>query len=170
MIVFRAVLATILILSWSVPSLASDPAEETSDLDPGIERDELPDPEPYTGPLAVFATVEQAWAEEDPEALLEVLDPDEKVNLSFTKGGPKGGYFNRDQAFFLLKDLLEFTTTERFEFQKYWNLDSNGRSPYAVAVREFRMNDGAPHTDQVYISLRNRDGTWYVGEIRSIDR
>ena len=114
--------------------------------------------------------MEKAWSEEDPDALIEILDPDEKVNLSFSSGGPRGGYFNHDQAYFLLKDLLEFTRTERFEFQKYWNLDSEGRSPYAVAVREFRMNDGTPHTDQVYISLRRRDGTWYVGEIRSIER
>jgi hypothetical protein len=39
-----------------------------------------------------------------------------------------------------------------------------------VAVHEFRMNDGATHTDQVYLSLRLRGETWYVGEIRSIDR
>ena len=151
-------------------SAGKGPEDSGSDLDPGLLRSEIPREKAKAGPLAIFAAVEKAWQEEDARALVETLDPKEKVGLSFTNAGPRGGYFNRDQAFFLLKDLLEFTRTERFEFQKYWNLDSEGRSPYAVAIREFRMNDGTPHTDRVYISLRKREGAWYVGEIRSIDR
>ena len=125
----------------------------------------------------VFAAFEKAWAEGDPESLVVILDPEEKVSLSFTEGGPRGGYFNRDQAFFLLKDMLEFTRTDRFEFQKFWNLESEGRSPYAVAVREFRMNDEDTHEDQVYVSLRKRGETWYsspatpfAGDLRSPGR
>lgn len=143
---------------------------DVSDLDRGVERSELPDAEHPDGPLAVFAAIEEAWSEGDAETLMDLLDPEENVSLSFSKGGPRGGRFNRDQAFFLLKDLLEFSRIERFQFEKYWNLEAAGRSPYAVAVHEFRMNDGVSHTDQVYISLRLRDGTWYVGEIRSLDR
>jgi hypothetical protein len=160
----RALLLALLLVA---PARAEGP---TSDLDPGIQRDELPEGWHPTGPLAVFAALEEAWAEGEAEILVSLLDPEEKVGLSFSTGGPRGGWFNRDQAYFLLKDLLEFSRTERFAFEKYWNLESNGRSPYAVAVHEFRMNDGATHTDQVYISLRRRDDTWYVGEIRSLDR
>ncbi len=149
---------------------AEESAIPEPDLDSGIERSEIPESETRTGPLAVFAVVEEAWAAEDVEALLELLDPEEKVRLSFERGGPRGGYFNRDQAFFLLTDMFEFIRTDRFEFEKFWNLDSEGRFPYAVAVREFRMNDGVSHEDRVYLSLRMRDGAWYVGEIRSIDR
>jgi hypothetical protein len=156
-----------LVLLLAAPAAAQEPV---SDLDPGIERDELPEGWHPTGPLAVFAAIEEAWSDGDVDILVSLLDPEEKVGLSFSKGGPRGGWFNRDQAYFLLKDLLEFSRTEKFAFEKYWNLESNGRSPYAVAVHEFRMNDGATHTDQVYISLRQRDDTWYVGEIRSLDR
>jgi hypothetical protein len=143
--------------------------DEAADLAAGIPREEISDA-PAVGPLSVFAQVEEAWRAGDARALTELLDPEDKIGLSFSKGGLRGGWFNRDQAFFLLKDLLEFTRTERFEFETYWNLGSSGRSPYAVAVHEFRMNDGATHTDQVYLSLRLRGETWYVGEIRSIDR
>jgi hypothetical protein len=151
-----------------VPAAGQDSGE--SDLDPGIAREELDERAVPSGPLRVFAALETAWAEEDADALTELLDPAEKVSLSFSKGGLRGGRFNRDQAYFLLKDLLEFSRTERFEFEKYWNLEEGGRTPYAVAVHEFRMNDGASHQDQVYISLRRRGDSWYVGEIRSIDR
>lgn len=152
----------------AVPAAAQEPAD--TGLDPGIARDELDGRSVPSGPLRVFAALETAWIEGDAEALMELLDPVEKVSLSFSKGGLRGGRFNRDQAYFLLKDLLEFSRTERFEFEKYWNLEEGGRTPYAVAVHEFRMNDGASHSDQVYISLRRRDDSWYVGEIRSIDR
>jgi hypothetical protein len=144
-------------------------APEPAGVDSGVSHADLEDA-PADGPLSVFAAVGEAWRAGDARALTELLDPEDRIGLSFSKGGPRGGWFNRDQAFFLLKDLLEFTGTERFEFETYWNLDSNGRSPYAVAVHEFRMNDGATHTDQVYLSLRLRGDTWYVGEIRSIDR
>jgi hypothetical protein len=152
----------------AVPAAGQDTGE--SDLDPGIPREELDERAVRSGPLRVFAALEAAWAEGDADALTDLLDPGEKVSRSFSKGGLRGGRFNRDQAYFLLKDLLEFSRTERFEFEKYWNLEEGGRTPYAVAVHEFRMNDGASHRDQVYISLRRRDDSWYVGEIRSIDR
>jgi hypothetical protein len=66
--------------------------------------------------------------------------------------------------------MFVYARTDRFEFEKYWNLDAEGRSPYAVAVREFRLNDGARHEDRVYLSLRRRGDAWWVGEIRTIDR
>lgn len=145
-------------------------AQDDRSLEPGVSRDELDTDHPTEGPLATFARVEAAWAAADVDALVELLDPEERVRLSFTKGGPRGGYFNRDQAYFLLKDMFVFARTDRFEFEKYWNLDSEGRSPYAVAVREFRLNDGVRHEDRVYLSLRRRGDAWWVGEIRSIDR
>jgi hypothetical protein len=162
-------LALALALLLPAAAAAADPPEAGSTLDPGIERSEIPPHQELTGPLAVFAAIEEAWAAEDPDALVEILDPEEKVSFSFTKGGPRGGYFNRDQAYYLLKDMFTYTCTDRFEFSKYWNLDSDGRSPYAVAAREFEMNDGVPHVDEVYISLRKRGEAWYIGEIRSLE-
>jgi hypothetical protein len=144
-------------------------AEGDRTLEPGVSREDVANEQPPQGPLATFARVEEAWTKADVDALVDLLDPVEKVRLSFTKGGPRGGYFNRDQAYFLLKDMFLFTRTDRFEFEKYWNLDSEGRSPYAVAVREFRLNDGVPHEDRVYLSLRHRGDAWWVGEIRSIE-
>lgn len=163
----RAFLLAVLVGLLAGPASASDPPEG-AELDPGVARDELSEDVHPAGPLALFAAIEEAWQDGDAEALGELLDPEDKIALSFSKGGLRGGRFNRDQAYFLLKDLLEFSRTERFEFEKYWNLESNGRSPYAVAVHEFRMNDGVSHTDRVYISLRQRGETWCVGEIRSI--
>lgn len=144
-------------------------AEEESVLSPGIPRSKVSARDAEDGVLEVFASIERAWSSAQAESLVTLLDPEEKVHLAFARGGPRGGYFNRDQAFFLLKDLLEYTKTDRFEFQKYWNLDSSGRSPYAVARRTYRMNDGATHSDQIYISLRKRQGAWVVGEIRSVE-
>jgi hypothetical protein len=143
----------------------SAPAE----LDPGVPREEI-SAVARQGPLAVFAAVEIAWAEEDVDALVALLDPEDRVRVAMATAGPRGGWFNRDQAFFLLKDMFAFTNTERFQFERYWNLDSRGRSPYAVAVRGLGTPEGTSREDRVYISLRRRGDDWYVGEIRSIDR
>ena len=164
----------VLALSWVgplAPARAEDPApaDVDSELDPGVTRSELPSGV-AGGPLAVFAAVEKAWSEEDADALVALLDPEDRVRISMATAGPRGGWFNRDQGFYLLKDMFAFTDTVRFEFERYWNLDSRGRSPYAVAVRELDGSEGGPRTDRVYISLRRRDGAWYIGEIRSIDR
>jgi hypothetical protein len=147
---------------------ASAPDSAGTELDPGIARAELPAGIPK-GPLAVFAAVEKAWAEEDVDAFVRLLDPDGRVHIAMARGGPRGGWFNRDQAYYLIKDMFEFTTTERFEFERYWNLDSSGRSPYAVAVRQLRTDEGGSRADRVYISLRKHGTDWYVGEIRSIE-
>ena len=160
---------TSLLVLLSMPAIAADSQEFNASLDPGVARADLEDRQFPAGPLAVFALVERAWAEGSVEELVDSLDSDERVRISMHRGGPRGGYFNRDQAFFLFKDMFGFSRTDRFEFEKYWNLDAEGRSPYAVAIREFRMNDGASHTDRVYISLREREEGWVVGEIRSIE-
>lgn len=160
--------ASTIVLLLASGALASE--DGPSDLDPGVLRSEIPEESAEAGPLAVFAAFEKAWAESDEEALMETLDPEGRVQLAFTGGGPRGGRFTWEQSYYLLKDLLEFTRTDRFEFEKYWNLDSEGRSPYAVAVREYSMNDGASHTDRVYVSLRRNGSSWFVGEIRTVDR
>jgi hypothetical protein len=140
-----------------------------SELDPGVAREQVREPA-LQGPLAVFAAVEKAWADEDVEALVALLDAEDRVRVAMATAGPRGGWFNKDQAFFLLKDMFAFTDTEWFQFERYWNLESRGRSPYAVAVRGLRTAEGASREDRVYISLRRRGNDWVVGEIRSIDR
>ncbi|MFN8178513.1 MAG: DUF4783 domain-containing protein [bacterium] len=166
-----ALLASLLAVSaaWADAEPVSSPDSVGTELDPGVSRAELPAGIPR-GPLAVFAAVEKAWAEENVDAFVRLLDPDGRVRIAMASAGPRGGWFNRDQAYYLIKDMFEFTTTERFEFERYWNLDSSGRSPYAVAVRRLRTDEGGSRADRVYISLRKHGDDWFVGEIRSIDQ
>jgi hypothetical protein len=166
-----ALLAFLLVggIAWADADSSSAPDSVGAELDPGVARAELPAGIPR-GPLAVFAAVEKAWAEENVDGFVRLLDPDGRVRIAMASGGPRGGWFNRDQAYYLIKDMFEFTTTERFEFERYWNLDSSGRSPYAVAVRRLRTDEGGPRADRVYISLRKHGDDWFVGEIRSIDQ
>ena len=166
----RSRLAVFAILLVAAVARAEDPSPDVeSELDPGVAREELPDTPP-PGPLAVFGAIEEAWSEEDVDALVSLLDPEERVRIAMASAGPRGGWFNRDQAYFLVKDMFAFTDTRRFQFERYWNLEANGRSPYAVAVRELGAEAGPVRTDRVYLSLRKHGDAWYIGEIRSIDR
>ena len=69
--------------------------------------------------------------------------------------------------------MFEFTTTERFAFERYWNLDSSGRSPYAVAVRELGWRRLLAHGSRLTsrCARAKRGDDWYTSaEIRSIDQ
>ncbi len=140
-------------------SVAREPADALP-FEPGVD----PDAEP----VQVFARIERAWLGGEAESLLAHFGTG-KVSLSFSRGGPRGGLFTKTQAAYLLSDLLKYSTTERFKFVKYRNINRDGQRPYAVADRRFRL-DGILYHDQVYVELRREEGTWKVAEIKSIDR
>ncbi|MDP6529740.1 MAG: hypothetical protein QGI43_08640, partial [Gemmatimonadota bacterium] len=122
-------LATVLCLLPGVAAPGSFQDGE-SVLDAGIDREDLGTATlSKTGPLSVFASVEEAWERADADALVELLDERDRVTISFIHGGGRGGSFNRDQAYFLLHDAFRFSRVERFEFRRYWNLGDDGRSP-----------------------------------------
>lgn len=143
-----------------VPEALPHEPEDSVPFEPGVD--------PKAEPFRIFAAIEWAWANSDAESLLAHFG-EGKVSLSFNKGGPRGGLFTRTQAAYLLSDLLKYSATETFTFEKYRNIDRDGQRPYAVADRRFRL-DGILYHDQVYVELRREDVAWRVAEIKSIDR
>lgn len=147
-----------------------DPALDTSwvaadSSEPRLEPGTAPDAQP----LLVFERIETAWALSVADSLL-VHFGEGKVSLAFSHGGPRGGLFTRTQAGYLLGDLFKYSSTEKFRFVKFRNIDKDGQLPYAVADRVFRLENGVLYHDQVYVSLRRESGFWKVAEIKSIDR
>lgn len=143
----------------SAEPLEESAAEEAL-LEPGVDPD--------SEALRVFAAMGRAWAAADTDSLMMHFGRG-KVALAFSRGGPRGGVFTRTQASYLFADLFKYSTTEKFEFVKFRNIDQDGQLPYAVADRVFRLDNGVLYRDQVYVSLRREDDTWKVAEIKSID-
>ena len=160
-------------------STAAPSEESVSRPDPSIDTSWVaadssepllePGTPPDAQPLLVFERIETAWATSIADSLL-VHFGEGKVSLAFTHGGPRGGLFTRTQAGYLLGDLFKYSSTERFRFVKFRNIDKDGQLPFAVADRVFRLENGVLYHDQVYVSLRRESGYWKVAEIKSIDR
>lgn len=119
-------------------------------------------------PLAVFADIERGWRKADVSKIL-VHFGKRKVAISIAGAGPAGGYFSRNQSFYLFKDLFKYTITKRFEFTQYRNIHDGNRKVYAVAERHYkRRDDGRLFKDKIYVSLERENGRWVVSEIKSI--
>ncbi|MFN0151581.1 MAG: hypothetical protein ACKVU1_12830 [bacterium] len=137
----------------------ADASEER--LEPGTALD--------AQPLQLFERIARAWSDGAADSLLAHFG-EGKVSLAFSHGGPRGGLFTRTQAGYLLADLFKYSTTEKFEYVKFRNIEKDGQLPYAVADRVFRLENGILYHDQVYVSLRREASAWKIAEIKSIDR
>lgn len=152
----------------------SSSSSEFSDADgasgaSAVEERLEPGTAPDAQPLQLFERIARAWADGAADSLL-VHFGEGKVSLAFSHGGPRGGLFTRTQASYLLADLFKYSTTEKFEYVKFRNIEKDGQLPYAVADRVFRLENGILYHDQVYVSLRREANAWKIAEIKSIDR
>lgn len=123
--------------------------------------------EQTTGPHRVFDDFQRAWLAEDTESLLGLLGRG-RVYISLGPGGPFGGSFSPNQAFYLIEDHFDHTVTEHFEIKRTRTVEENGRKVFAIAEREFRWNEnGRQYKDKLFISLRREDQRWVISEIKS---
>jgi hypothetical protein len=124
--------------------------------------------EDKVGPISVFADIEGAWQDEKVGDILRHYGKN-KVTISIEGTGPAGGSFSKNQSHYLLKDLFDYTITERFEFVQYRNVKDGRSRVYAVAEREYKRNDdGRKFEDKIYVSLHLENDRWVISEIKSI--
>lgn len=119
-------------------------------------------------PLNVFADIEDGWRRGRADKILRHFGRG-KVAISVAGIGPTGGFFSKNQSYYLFKDLFKYTITKRFEFVRYRNIGNKGKKVYGVAQRAYkRRNDGRLFKDKIYVSLRREGERWVVSEIKSI--
>lgn len=119
-------------------------------------------------PFSVFADIEQGWRAGSIDGILGHFGKG-KVALSISGAGPKGGYFSKNQSFYLFKDLFKYTITKKFEFVQYRNIHDGDRRVYAVAERHYkRRDDGRLYQDKIYVSLQRENERWVISEIKSV--
>lgn len=152
----------------SSPIVRAKPQKKAAG-DESAQRDpeKMSENEDKLGPIGVFADIEEGWTREDVARITRHFG-EGKVAISID-GGPVGGTFSRDQSHYLLKDLFEYTITEKFEFVQYRNVSDGKVEVYAVAERLYKRNDdGRLFKDKIYVSLRQEDERWVISEIKSI--
>lgn len=113
----------------------------------------------------VFLDVEAAWRTGRADSLLPHIG--EKGALLPRSGGSRSERFSRNQALYILQELMQGSETIRFEFLRFRNLDGADGRPNGAAVREARLPTGAVRRDLVFVALARQDDRWMIDEIRT---
>jgi hypothetical protein len=122
----------------------------------------------HEAPLAIFADIEAGWRNAKVDNVLRHFGK-AKVAISIGGAGPSGGYFSKNQSYYLFKDLFKYTITKKFEFTQFRNMQKGEQKVYAVATRLYkRRDDGRLFKDKIYVSLRQEDDRWVISEIKSV--
>ncbi len=160
-----AIVLGLLVGSMSAPSAQTISGDQTEVQKPEPPAKDNPD---TVSPIGVFADIEEGWKKENVEKILDHFGKG-KVGISIDGIGPPGGTFSKNQSHYLLKDLFQYTITERFVFVQYRNVTNGHVKVYAVAERSYKRNDdGRLFKDKIFVSLELEDDRWVIGEIKSI--
>lgn len=121
------------------------------------------------GVITTFAKIEDAWRKREIENLESFLG--ERVQVSFVKGGPRGGTLLKAQAIYLLSDIFKYTLIEKFEFTKYENMREGSEEVTGIADRSYKLEkDGLLYEDKLSITLKKENGRWVIVEIKSVEK
>lgn len=83
----------------------------------------------------------------------------DKTYISLANG--TAGYYSSNQAYYVLQDFLLFYKPTTFRIT---HLVSNSNNPFASGEMKYFAN-GMRGTAQVYVSLKNDNGTWQISQI-----
>jgi hypothetical protein len=120
-------------------------------------------------PLRVFAAIEKAWSEGQPDSIVQFL-PEDKILLRLEKSAPEKAFYSNTQAAYMLRDEFRFTMTESFEFEEFKYSKGGDDPPSARAQWSFRREPAGKVTVQkVRIGLRFEAERWVVSEIKIQD-
>jgi hypothetical protein len=117
-------------------------------------------------PLTVFREVEKGWHSGTPKSFERFLSKD-KVRLDFGEGGPRGGFFTRSQAYYLLLDYMKLNTTVRVDILRA--VEASGKvRPFALLELRERDRNGVSRDRTVMVSLSKESGAWMISEMRIV--
>jgi len=120
-------------------------------------------------PFRVFAAIERAWNEGQPDSIVQFL-PEDKILLRLEKSAPEKAFYSNKQAAYMLRDGFRFTMTESFEFLEFKYSKGKDEPPSARAEWSFRREPAGKVTVQkVRITLRVEAERWVVSEIKIQD-
>lgn len=133
-----AMKTSLLLLALALPALAGDPEDAA---------------------IAVFESVQSAWASGKAEKVGTSFDKDSKVSLSLDD---KGSY-SRDQAIARLKDWFESNPTRSLKLQK--DGYEGGANPSAIYDYTYTDAKGKVQEASLVVSLVKKGDRWVVRSI-----
>jgi hypothetical protein len=147
------ILSLILISFCCAPSLglAESPAPPALD-DPSLDKS-----------IQVIAT---SFQTEKPDPIASLVPTDGKTYISLMSIGGGGGYYSRDQVYFIFSRVFAQHDTVKFSVHRQKREGSARDFVYCVGNWYYHRHDGVDGDSQIHFVLSMRKGAWSLVEIR----
>jgi hypothetical protein len=118
-------------------------------------------------PREIFREVEKGWRYGTPAPFERYLGKG-RIKLDFGEGGPRGEFFTRSQAYYLISDYFKQTSTVKVSLLRVSD-DSDGvKQPYALLERTCRYKNGSVKKEFVFVQLSLESNEWVIAELRAV--
>jgi hypothetical protein len=118
-------------------------------------------------PREVFREVEKGWRYGTPAPFERYLGKG-RIKLDFGEGGPRGEFFTRSQAYYLISDYFKRTSTVKVSLLRMSDDSERGKQPYALLERTCRYKNGSVKKEFVFVQLALESNEWMIAELRAL--
>jgi hypothetical protein len=134
-----------------------------------MEESRVAEPSEAAGarPREIFREVEKGWRYGTPEPFERYLGKG-RIKLDFGEGGPRGEFFTRGQAYYLISDYLKRTRTLKVSLLRMSGENDKVKQPYALLERTCRPRNGSVRKEFVFILLAPEGRSWAITELRAV--
>jgi hypothetical protein len=118
-------------------------------------------------PREIFREVEKGWRYGTPTPFERYLGKG-RIKLDFGEGGPRGEFFTRSQAYYLISDYFKRTSTVKINLLRMSDDSAGLRQPFALLERTCRYKNGAVKQEFVFVQLALENNRWVITELRAL--
>ena len=118
-------------------------------------------------PREIFREVERGWRYGTPAPFERYLGKG-RIKLDFGEGGPRGEFFTRSQAYYLISDYFKRTSTVKVSLLRMSDDSERVKQPYALLERTCRYKNGSVKKEFVFVQLALESNEWMIAELRAV--
>jgi hypothetical protein len=118
-------------------------------------------------PREVFREVEKGLRLGTPSPFERYLGKG-RIKLDFGEGGPRGGFFTRSQAYYLIADHLKRAPTVKVGLIRVSDTNEKTGQSYALLERTCRYKNGPVKKEYVFVLLGRETDGWTITELRAV--
>jgi hypothetical protein len=118
-------------------------------------------------PREIFREVERGLRYGTPAPFERYLGKG-RIRLDFGEGGPRGEFFTRSQAYYLISDYFKQTSTLNVSLLRMSEDSDRVKQPYVMLERTCRYKNGAVKKEFVFVQLALENSEWTIAELRAV--
>ena len=130
---------------------------------PGLAESPTPD-DPALDKALQFITI--SFRTEKPDPILSLVPSDGKTYISLMSIGVGGGYFSRDQVYFIFSRVFAQHDTVKFSVHRLKTEPPAKDFVYCAGEWHYHRHDGVDGDTQIHFVLSMSKGAWSLVEIR----